>query len=78
MLSSTDLQMCFPLGTKYVVEGRGRFVRRYVEFPNGCRIELATRKALTCKCLTRQREDIFLDHGANRIDRPVVRKRIHA
>ena len=40
----------FPSGTKYVLEGRGPFVRRHVELPNGRRIQLATRRALTCTC----------------------------
>jgi hypothetical protein len=39
-----------PVGTKYVLESHGSLVRRYVEFPDGRRIELATRKALTCTC----------------------------
>jgi hypothetical protein len=45
-------------GTKYVVESRGQFVRRYVELPNGRRIRLATRKALTCSCLELQQISI--------------------
>jgi hypothetical protein len=40
----------FPVGAKYVVEGHGPFVRRYIELPNGRRIQLSTRKALTCIC----------------------------
>jgi hypothetical protein len=75
MLSSSHLQTCFPIGTKYVLEGRGRFVHRYVEFPSGCRIELATRKAMSCKC--GQRVDIVPGHIANGIDRPARRQRIH-
>ena len=38
----------FPVGSKYVVESSGPFVRRYVEFPNGRRIALPKRKALPC------------------------------
>jgi hypothetical protein len=45
----------FPENTKYVLEARGGLVRRYVEFPDGRRLELAARKALTCRCLA-QRE----------------------
>ena len=45
MLNRTRLPERLPIGTKYVLEGRGPFVRRYIEFPNGHRIQLATRKA---------------------------------
>ena len=38
MLSRTRLPEHFPIGTKYVLEGCGPFVRRYIEFPNGRRI----------------------------------------
>lgn len=48
----------FPPGTKYVVESRGRFVRRYVELPNGQRIHLANRKALNCECAELQKISI--------------------
>jgi hypothetical protein len=51
----------FPNGTKYVVEGRGAFVRRYVEFPNGRRIDLATRNALSCTCGVEQKLSIAPD-----------------
>jgi hypothetical protein len=47
----------FPENTKYVVEARGPLVRRYIAFPDGRRLELAPRKALTCRCLSlRKRE----------------------
>lgn len=45
----------FPEDTKYVLEARGPMVRRYVEFPNGLIMELAPRKAQTCRCLTLRR-----------------------
>ena len=48
MPSSSRLPARFPVCTKYVLEGRGLFVRRYIEFPSGRRVHLATRKALTC------------------------------
>ena len=48
MLNRTRLPERLPIGTKYVLEGSGRFVRRYIEFPNGRRIQLANRKALSC------------------------------
>lgn len=40
----------FPEGTKYVIESHGAQVRRHVEYPDGRRIELPPRKALTCSC----------------------------
>jgi hypothetical protein len=46
----TRLPKRLPVGTKYVVESRGEFVRRFVELPNGDRIDLPTRKAHTCDC----------------------------
>jgi hypothetical protein len=48
MHSSPRLPTWFPLGTKYVLESHGLFVRRHIEFPDGRRVQLATRKALTC------------------------------
>jgi hypothetical protein len=47
-----------PEGTKYVVESCGRFVRRFVELPNGNRIPLPTRKAVTCTCADDQMASI--------------------
>ena len=38
----------FPVGTKYVLEVRGRLVRRHVELPNGRRIRLEPRRASAC------------------------------
>ena len=38
--------MRFPDGSKYVLKGRGPFVRHYIEFSNGRTLQLATRKAL--------------------------------
>lgn len=51
----------FPPGTKYVLESRGQYVRRYVELRNGRRIRLATRKALTCSCVELQQISIAPD-----------------
>lgn len=50
-----------PFGTKYVLESRAGFVRRYVEFPDGRRIHLSTRKALSCGCLELQKLSIVPD-----------------
>jgi hypothetical protein len=66
MLGRTRLPARFPIDTKYVLEGCGPFVRRYIEFPNGRRIQLATRKALSCTCVARQHISIIPDqlvHG---------------
>jgi hypothetical protein len=38
----------FPEGTKYVVESDGPLVRRFVELPNGKKINLPSRKAMSC------------------------------
>ena len=43
MKSSANLPERFPIGTKYVLEGRGALVQRYIELPNGHRIKLKTR-----------------------------------
>jgi len=66
MLGRTRLPARFPIDTKYVLEGRGPFVRRYIEFPNGRRIQLPTRKALSCTCAAGQHISIVPDqvlHG---------------
>ena len=51
MRRTTRLPERFPEDTKYVIEARGSSVHRYIEFPDGRRMELAARKALTCRCL---------------------------
>ena len=66
----------FPAGTKYVLEGFGPFVRRYVELPNGRRIKLATRKALSCTGAEREQTTIVPDHDA--LDATMFRRRIFA
>jgi hypothetical protein len=48
MRKSKRLQTRFPEGTKYVLESVGGMVRRFVEFPDGRKITLPTRKAQTC------------------------------
>jgi hypothetical protein len=55
MRNSARLPVRFPAGTKYVIEGRGSFVERYVEFPDGRRVQLAKRKAASCNCAAQQR-----------------------
>jgi hypothetical protein len=51
--SSGRLPARFPANSKYVLESRGPLLRRYVEFPDGRRVELAPRRALTCHCAER-------------------------
>ena len=50
MRRSPRLPKRFPVGTKYILESYGGFVRRYIKYPSGRRIELETRKALSCGC----------------------------
>jgi hypothetical protein len=73
MLSRPHLPARFPIGTKYVLDGRGPFVRRYIEFPNGRRVQLATRKALSCTCVASQPIGIVPDQSAAVIDAPSLR-----
>ena len=75
MLSSSRKSGRYPVGTKYVLEVRGPLVRRYVEFPNGRRIKLATRKASSCTCVEREQTNIVPDQVA---DAPEFRRRIFA
>ena len=46
----TRLPARFPANSKYVLESRGPWVRRYLEFPDGRTLELTPRKAATCHC----------------------------
>ena len=73
MLSSSRLPTRFPVGTKYVVEGRGQFVRRYVEFPNGRIVQLATRKALPCTSAELQQISIAPDQSSAVVEAPALR-----
>ena len=49
MLNPPHLPTRFPVGTKYVLEGRGHVIRRYVEFPNGRRVQLKMRKGFAAR-----------------------------
>lgn len=44
-----------PAGTKYVLESHGIWVHRFVEWPDGRRLDLGPRKALTCRCLAQRK-----------------------
>ncbi len=48
MRTSSRLPSRLPEGSKYVLESRGSWVQRYVEFPDGRRVRLRARKALPC------------------------------
>jgi len=50
MHRQTRLPARFPANTKYVLEARGPLVHRFIEFPDGRRVELKPRKAATCDC----------------------------
>ena len=50
MPRSSRLPARFPVDTKYVLEARGHMVRRFIEFPDGRKMELKPRKAATCHC----------------------------
>ena len=64
MHSRAHLPTRFPVGSKYVLESFGPSVRRYIEFPNGRRVQLATRKAIPCTCAARQQISIIPDQSA--------------
>ena len=73
---SKRLPMRFPVGSKYVLESRGLFVQRYIEFPNGRRVQLKTRKALSCTCAAMQQISIVPNLSAGVFDAPVLHQRV--
>jgi hypothetical protein len=77
MRHASRRQLCFPAGTKYVLEGRGPFVRRYIEFPNGGRIQLLTRKAQTCVC-TKLKTNVAPEHNVDAFNIQSSHRRIVA
>lgn len=62
------------VGTKYVVEAHGSFVRRYVEFPDGRTVALARRKAAACACLDHRSISIIPEEANPGDDKRRVRK----
>jgi hypothetical protein len=76
MPSSSRLPARVPVGTKYVLEGRGLFVRRYIEFPNGRRVQLATRKAMSCADAASQQIGIVLGHSVAVVDPSSLRSHV--
>jgi hypothetical protein len=78
MRSSACLPMRFPVGSKYILESSGPFVRRYIEFPNGRRVQLPTRKAVFCVCWEWQQIGIVPDQRAAPVDAPSTSKKQRA
>lgn len=69
--NASHLPKIMPEGSKYVVESCGKFVRRFVELPDGTTIRLPSRKAQTCGCGDRQVSivpDEIVDITETRID----------
>jgi hypothetical protein len=44
MASSRTLPSRFPVGTKFVIEGKGRVYSRHIEFPDGTLLPLPERQ----------------------------------
>ena len=78
MPSSSRLPARFPVGSKYVLEGHGSFVHRFIEFPNGRRVQLPTRKALSCTWAAWQQIGIAPEQSVAVVDAPSLRKRVVA
>jgi hypothetical protein len=72
---SARLPARFPVGSKYVLEARGTFVERYVEFRNNRKVRLSPRKALPCECWELQQVSIVPDRRDVPIDAPTSKKR---
>ena len=75
MPNSLRLPNRFPVGTKYVLESRGRLVRRYVEFPDGRKVLLPTRKASSCDCTAWQELSIVPEGSDSTVEAPSLRSR---
>jgi hypothetical protein len=73
MRSTSRLPARFPDGAKYVLESDGGMVRRYVELPDGRRVNLARRKAVTCF-----RSDLQDVSIVPAVAPPPIRKRVGA
>jgi hypothetical protein len=76
MRSSTRPSMSFPVGSKYVLEAYGPLVRRCIEFPDGRRVILALRKAVSCTCAAKQQISIIPDQRAAAIVVPALSKKL--
>ena len=78
MSSSSRLPKRVPVGTKYIIESNGLSVRRYIEFPDGRRVNLSARKALTCGCLEWKQISVVPDRSATLVDARTPRSRVVA
>ena len=78
MATSSRLPVRYPIGTKYVLESRGSIVRRYVEFPDGHRINLKVRKALTCIRAAQRGVSIVPDHAPEALETLPFDRRVSA
>ncbi len=78
MLGPSRLPTRFPAGTKYVVEAHGRFVRRYVELPNGRILPVSTRKALPCTCAVQRQTSIIPNELSDVSNDPMLLRSILA
>jgi len=78
MPSSSRMPRRFPVGTKYVLESRGPFVWRYIEFPNGRKIQLSIRKAVSCTCADERQIRVASDRNTEVADALALRDRIYA
>jgi hypothetical protein len=83
MRSSNRLFTRVPVGTKYVLEARGPFLRRYIEFPGGRKVALAKRKAASCLCseypvVSIVPESIDLEDPTLKSRRKVARHKVRA
>lgn len=58
MLNTHRMPIRFPVGTKYVLEGREQFVRRYVEFPDGRRMQLKMRKGFAARARDGNKQEL--------------------
>ena len=76
MRSSTRPSIRFPVGSKYILEARGSFVRRCIEFPDGRRVQLATRKALSCTGAATEQVSVIPDQSAAAIDGPSLSRKL--
>jgi hypothetical protein len=76
MRNPRSLPARFPVGTKYVLEACGQYVRRYIEYPDGRRKQLATRKAMTCGCLKLEQIGIVPESDSAGFEASTRRQRV--
>lgn len=74
MRRSSRLPVRFPVGTKYVVESCGPSVCRYIEFPDGRRVQLEARKAQSRPAATSPEISIVPDLDAAEVKPAKPRK----